>query len=170
MKIFAQSGKQTFEFEWIDANGESFLVQNGKKISAELLPMGDGRFSMIKDNMPYIINMSKDDEGYQVRVVGESYRVKVEDERTRKVNELVKAAGGAHGEKEIKAPIPGLVVKITAQPGDIIAKDEPLLILEAMKMQNIIKAPYACEVLQISVKEKDTVNQNQCMLKIKGIE
>lgn len=168
MKIFAQAGKQNFEFEWIDANGDSYLTRNGKRIDAELLPMGDGRFSLILDNMPYIINMSKMEDGYRVRVVGESYGVVVEDERTRKVKELVKAAGGAHGEKMVKAPIPGLVVKIPVQVGDHVEEGGALLILEAMKMENIIKAPYACEILKISVAEKDTVTQNQALIKIKG--
>jgi len=170
MKIFVRVGKHEFEFEWIDANGESYLARDGKKLDAELLPMGDGRYSLILDNMPYMINLSEQEDGYQVRVVGESYRVVVDDERTRKVNELVKAAGGRHGEKVIKAPIPGLVVKVPLRIGDSVEEGGALLILEAMKMENIIKAPYACEVLQINVQEKDTVKQNQELLRIKGIQ
>jgi biotin carboxyl carrier protein len=169
MKIFANTKKNEFSFDWIEQNGESYLAKDGKRLDVELVALGDGRFSLIKDNMPYIVNISKNDDGYQVRVAGDLFHVQVEDERTRKVKELVKAASGGHGEKTIKAPIPGLVIKIQSAVGDIIKEGDGLLILEAMKMENIIKAPYNCEVLEIAVKESDTVNQNQVLIKIKGL-
>ena len=168
MKIFANTKNNEFEYEWIDENGEGYLSKDGKRLEVELVALGDGRFSLIKDNMPYMVNISKNNEAYQVRVVGGLFNVTVEDERTRKVKELVKAASGGHGEKTIKAPIPGLVVKIQSAIGDIVKEGDGLLILEAMKMENIIKAPYDCEVLEIAVNETDAVTQNQTLIKIKG--
>jgi biotin carboxyl carrier protein len=170
MKIFASTKNSEFSYEWINENGESYLSKDGKRLDVELVSLGDGRYSLIKDNMPYLVNISHLDEAYHVRVVGDLFNVTVEDERTRKVKELVKAAAGSKGEKTIKAPIPGLVVKIQTSVAEIIKEGDALLILEAMKMENIIKAPYNCEVVEILVKETDAVNQNQSLIKIKGIE
>ena len=169
MKIFANTKNNEFNYDWIDENGQGYLAKDGKRIDVELVALGDGRYSLIKDNMPYMVNISKNDEGFNVRVVGDLFHVTVEDERTRKVKELVKAASGGHGEKTIKAPIPGLVVKIQSKVGDSIKEGEGMLILEAMKMENIIKAPYDCEVLEIAVSETDAVTQNQTLIKIKGL-
>lgn len=170
MKIFANTKNSEFSYEWIDENGESYLAKDGKRLNIELVSLGDGRFSLIKDNMPYIVNISNNNEGYQVRVVGDLFHVTVEDERSRKVKELVKASSSSQGKKTIKAPIPGLVVKIQSKVGDIVKEGDGLLILEAMKMENIIKAPYKCEVVEIAVKETDAVTQNQTLIKIKGLE
>jgi len=170
MKIFASTKNNEFCYEWIDENGDGYLAKDGKRLDVELVSLGDGRFSLIKDNMPYMVNIAKNDDGHQVRIVGDLFHVSVEDERTRKVKELVKAGSGNQGEKKIKAPIPGLVVKIQSKVGDTIKEGDALLILEAMKMENIIKAPYDCEVIEIAVNESDAVTQNQTLIKIKGIK
>ena len=170
MKIFANTKNTEFSYEWIDENGEGFLAKKDKRIDVELVALGDGRFSLIKDNRPFIINISKNDGGYDVRVAGDLFHVEVEDERTRKVKELVKETSGDHGEKTIKAPIPGLVVKIQPAVGDIVKEGDGLIVLEAMKMENNIKAPFDCEILEIAVRETEAVTQNQLLLKIKGVE
>lgn len=168
MKIFAETKEHSFKYEWNSENSKDQLLHNGKPLHIELVALGAGRYSLIKDNTPYIINISKQNEMYQVRVVGNQYEVSVEDERTRKVKELVKAAAGAKGERVINAPIPGLVVKVLVNLNDRVQKGAGLLILEAMKMENIIKAPFDCDVMEILVSEKDTVNQNQSLIKIRA--
>ncbi|KAA3617148.1 MAG: hypothetical protein D8M58_03850 [Calditrichaeota bacterium] len=170
MKIFANTKNNEFHYEWVDENGENYLAKDGKRLDVELVPLGEGRFSLIKDNMAFMVNISNNEDGYHVRVVGDLFHVTVEDERTRQVKELVKAASGSKGEKTIKAPIPGLVVKIQSAVGEVVKEGEGLLILEAMKMENIIKAPFDCEIVEVSVSEADTVTQNQALIKIKGVE
>ena len=169
MKIFANTKNYEFEYEFKQENGNGVLLKNGKPLEIQFIPLGSGRFSLIRDNMPYIVNISKKEDVYSVRVAGDQFEVSVEDERTRQVKELVNASGAVQGEKTIKAPIPGLVVKILANAGDKIETGKGMLILEAMKMENIIKAPFDCEVLQVDVKERDAVTQNQALLKIKGL-
>ena len=169
MKIFANTRTRQFEYELKQENGNGFLFKDDQPVDAQFVALGNGRYSLIKDNQSYIINVSKKDDTYSVRVAGEHFDVKVEDERTRQVKALVNAASTVQGEKTIKAPIPGLVVKILAQEGEKIKAENGLLILEAMKMENIIKAPFDCEVLKFEVSEKDTVTQNQVLLRIKGL-
>lgn len=169
MKIFASTKKNDFEYDLKQENGNGFLYKNDKALDVEFTSLGSGRYSLIKSNMTYIVNISRKDDSYNVRVAGDQFEVVVEDERTRQVKALVNAAAAVQGEKTIKAPIPGLVVKILANPGDTIEADKGILILEAMKMENVIKAPFDCEIVRIDVKEKDAVTQNQVLLKIKSL-
>lgn len=170
MKIFADTKSHSFEFDLIDNNGDSYLAQNGKKLDIESVALGDGRYSLIKNNRPFIVNISKQSGTFQVRVAGEYFNVQVEDERTRRLKELVESTATDKGEQIIMAPIPGMVFKVLVKTNDKVAAGEGLIILEAMKMENIIKAPFECEVLEVNIKEKDTVNQNQALLKIKSLD
>jgi biotin carboxyl carrier protein len=65
---------------------------------------------------------------------------------------------------ELKAPMPGLVLALKASEGQEIKKGEPLLVLEAMKMENIIKASADVVVKTIKVKQGQAVEKNEVMM------
>lgn len=65
---------------------------------------------------------------------------------------------------DIKAPMPGLIVDIKVKIGDAIKKGDPLLVLEAMKMENVIKASSDCEVKKINVEIGTSVEKNQILI------
>lgn len=71
--------------------------------------------------------------------------------------ELLGGASGAGGREEILSPMPGVIRKLLVEPGQVVAEDEPLLILEAMKMENEVRAPRAGTLSQLLVAEGDTV-------------
>ncbi|HNA32062.1 MAG TPA: biotin/lipoyl-binding protein, partial [Flavobacteriales bacterium] len=66
--------------------------------------------------------------------------------------------------KEIKAPMPGLVLKVLVKEGDAVKKNEPVLILEAMKMENVIKSPGDGTVKRIHAQEKTAVEKGQLLI------
>jgi biotin carboxyl carrier protein len=77
------------------------------------------------------------------------------------------AAEDAHtGPLEIRASLPGLVVAIQAQPGGKVAEGDPLLRLEAMKMQNELRAPRAGRVIAILVEAGQTVGTGDVLLRL----
>ena len=65
---------------------------------------------------------------------------------------------------EIKAPMPGLVVRITVEEGTEVKKGDSLLVLEAMKMENVIKAPGDAVVGKIKVNAGQAVEKNQLLI------
>jgi acetyl-CoA carboxylase biotin carboxyl carrier protein len=65
---------------------------------------------------------------------------------------------------EVKAELVGSVWKITSQPGDKVAEDDVLLILESMKMEISVTAPRAGTVKEIRVKETDVVKEGQVLV------
>jgi len=68
------------------------------------------------------------------------------------------------GVADVKAPMPGLVLNIIAKAGDEVKKGDPLLILEAMKMENIIKSPIDGIIKAIHVEEKQAIDKNKLMV------
>jgi 3-methylcrotonyl-CoA carboxylase alpha subunit len=64
------------------------------------------------------------------------------------------AAGAAAGPKKgvrVRAQMPGKIISISAKPGDVVEKEQPLLVMEAMKMENVIRAPQAGKIGQVKV-------------------
>lgn len=66
---------------------------------------------------------------------------------------------------EIKSPMPGLVLTIMCEPGQSVRKGDPLLVLEAMKMENVIKSPVDATIKSIEVAEKTAIEKNTVMIK-----
>ena len=76
------------------------------------------------------------------------------------------AAPAAAGGQSIVSPMPGLVFKIVVSVGQQVAKDQELIILEAMKMESPIYAPNAATVSAILVKEGDAVSEGQVLIQL----
>ncbi len=101
----------------------------------------------------------------ELRVVewrGRSYRL--ERRRPLRVDDAARdrGAGGENG--VLAAPMPGRIVKISVQAGDQVAQNQPLLVLEAMKMEHVIEAPHAGSVAQLHVREGDQVSSGAVLL------
>ena len=63
--------------------------------------------------------------------------------------------------REVKSEITGKVWKIEAKPGDRIDEDDPILILESMKMEIPVAAPFDCVLVELLVAEEDAVAEGQ---------
>ena len=70
------------------------------------------------------------------------------------------------GSTEVVAPMPGNILNVKVQKGDTVAKDDVLLILEAMKMENEIKAPKAGKIVAVIAQKGSTVNSGDLLIAI----
>lgn len=77
---------------------------------------------------------------WQAERFGERWEVEVVDERTRHIRTLTGAGQKAAGPPVLKAPMPGLVVRVLARPGERVSVGAGLVVLEAMKMENELRA------------------------------
>ncbi len=166
MKIFANFNEHEFEYESVYKDALHHLLHDSEECAYDAVSLGDGRYSLIKNGKSNLIHLQRHNDTYRVHVNGEYFELQVEDERTRRVKELVQSAQGGPGELVVRAPIPGVVIKINVQEGDSIAKGEALLILEAMKMENIIKADCDCRVEKIMAAESEAVQQDQELIQL----
>jgi biotin carboxyl carrier protein len=99
-------------------------------------------------------------EGYIVSVDGHQHAVEIMDTRTA----LRKAAHHGHeGEVELRAPMPGKIVKVLLQAGAAVSPNQGILVMEAMKMQNEIKSPKDGVVKRVSVQEGSAVNSGDLL-------
>jgi biotin carboxyl carrier protein len=97
----------------------------------------------------------------QVEIGGRTFQVEIRDprERTRKG-----AGAGAAGRQSIVAPMPGKVIRILVAPGDAVEAGQGLIVVEAMKMQNEMKAPRAGVIAQLHASEGATVAVGETLL------
>jgi biotin carboxyl carrier protein len=102
-----------------------------------------------------------------VKVNGNTYTIQVEDQFDQLLKQLGLDNLAANKVLEIKAPMPGLVLNVMIAVDQEVSKGDNLLILEAMKMENILKSTTAGVVKKILVKQGDKVDKNQILIQFK---
>jgi biotin carboxyl carrier protein len=134
---------------------------DGKPFEWDIIEVKNGSFHILKDHKSYNLEVIKT---FLVSVNGNKYQLDVKD----KFDELLKNLGfdnlNAKKVNEIKAPMPGLVLDVRVATGDTVKKGDPIIVLEAMKMENIIKSPTDGTVSKINVKKGVAVEKNQVLI------
>ncbi len=101
---------------------------------------------------------------YTINVSGFDFNVKVQEGIDRLIHDLGFLTSQKHSVKEIKSPMPGLVVNIFVEEGQEVNEGDKLLSLEAMKMENILKSPGSGVIKSISTTKGSTVDKNQILI------
>lgn len=166
MKIFASTNDKVYEFDSTFKDGKHIFSSTAGAADYDLLPLGNGRYSLLKNGQSLLVQIALRNNQYHVRLKGEHLVFEVEDERMRKVKELVAAASSGPTELNLQAPIPGVIVQVPVEEGASIKKGQPLVILEAMKMENVLKATCDCVVEKVLVNAGQAVQQNQELLRL----
>ena len=137
-----------------------------KELSLDVRRHGCCTYSVLADNKSYEVDVEeRDDHMYEVLLEGEHYELKVMDEMKMKLERLLHGAGDM-AEGEVKTSMTGKVTKVFVAEGDQVKKGQPLVILEAMKMENEFKAPKDGVVKAVKVKEGDVVNTGAVLVVI----
>ncbi len=149
-----------------DKKAETVML-NGHTVNADVVKLDKNKFHVIINNSSYNIELLAKDENAKnqtILVNGQKQSVEIKD----KYDDLLKQLGmdKLMGNKAnlLKAPMPGLVLKVLVTEGQVVKKGDGLLILEAMKMENIIKASSDGIVKKIHIEEKNIVDKNQKMI------
>jgi|ERR1051326_5607504 biotin carboxyl carrier protein len=140
---------------------------NGKAFEWDVIAIKDGSFHVIKNDRSYSVEVVKADhetKSFVIAVNGNKYTLEVKD----KYDELLHSLGmdNLAGGKvnEIKAPMPGLVLDVRVGEGHEVKKGDAVLVLEAMKMENILKSPTDGIVKKINVQKGTAVEKNQVLI------
>ncbi|MEZ4677568.1 MAG: biotin/lipoyl-containing protein, partial [Caldilineaceae bacterium] len=157
MKYYARIGSNEYE---IDIDNNNNITIDGKPITVDLRQSGVPElYSVLFGGHSLDMLIEPQRFNYTITFRSEQFQVQVEDERTRKLNTGRKAPAIPHGELAIKAPIPGLVVKVLVAEGDQVEDGQALVLLEAMKMENEIRSIRAGIVREVSVMAGQRVEQ-----------
>jgi len=158
----------------VKVNGEKDFeivnnIINGQDLAFDMIEVKEGEFHVLLNNKSYtaiITNMAPEEKLFTIRVNGNDYDVKVEDKFDILLQQLGMGAMKSAKINQIKAPMPGLVFKVLVQVGDTIKKGDAVLILEAMKMENILKAPADAIIKKVSVNQGQAVEKGQVLVEL----
>lgn len=127
-----------------------FQLDSGPARNAGVENPEPGVYSVLMDGRSYDARVEDGPGGLVVVIDGYRFEIEVRDPRRR-----IRGARsrGGDGLQTLAAPMPGKVVRILVGPGDAVEPGQGIVVVEAMKMQNEMKAPRAGKVLSIAVKE-----------------
>ena len=146
----------------VEVDGERVIV-DGRPVAATLHAVpGTPVRHLVIDGRSLALPVEAEGRGrWALTVHGERHAVEVVDERTRHIRSLTGAKERAAGGSTLKAPMPGLVVRLQVGVGDRVAAGTAVVVLEAMKMENQLKAPAAGVVSEIRVEAGQAVEKGQ---------
>lgn len=154
-----------YDFE-VQSEKDQVLV-NSKAVDLDIYPLSKTSFHILHQNRSYnaeLIELDKKQKTCSVRVNNNIYTMSLTDQFDELLHKLGMDNLNSLKFAELKAPMPGLVLKILVSEGEEVKKGSNLLILEAMKMENIIKSPADVVVKSIKVSPSDKVEKNQVMI------
>jgi len=155
---------QTFD---VEINEDGRILVNGEERVVDFRELRRGElYSVLLDHRSFEAVIEERDDLYHVLMAGDLYEVKVTDERSRRLESAFMAFGDTGGEASIRAPMPGLIVRVPVVEGQAVVKGETVIILESMKMENELKSPRDGTVHRVNVEPGDSVEQNRVLVTI----
>ena len=158
------SANQVWEVDY--RNAETLTV-NGEPFAWDIADLGAGRFHILHAGRSYNAEVVEADYTAKVIVLkinGQRVELNAKDRFDLLLERLGMSNATATKVNELKAPMPGLIVDIRVEPGQAVLKGDPLLVLEAMKMENILKAPADGTVSSLKINLRDNVQKGQVLV------
>ena len=140
---------------------------NDQEMHYDLQPRGNSAWHLILNNRSYnvrLIDQNAVEHTLTFLINNRSYTLAVRDQFDELLDKMGMSVDDTAHLNELKAPMPGLVVDIVAEPGTAVEKGDTLLILEAMKMENVIKASGAATVKALHIEKGQSVEKNQLLM------
>lgn len=163
LKYLTIINNEQFEIE-IQRDG-SVLV-NGESHNVDFLNLGGSLYSVIQDTRSRELAIEGNQADIEVLMEGKLYEVKVLDQRALLMAQ--RKGGLMTSSGEVHSPMPGLIVEVMVNVGDMVEQGETVVILESMKMQNELKAPRDGRVQTVSCQAGQTVEKGTLLITIVG--
>ncbi len=135
----------------------------------DIHPISERRFHMIADNRSYdveVLSLNAAEKTVTLNMNNRQMEVALSDAFDRLLHDLGMDKAVTHKVNSIKAPMPGLVLRLEVEEGTELLPGDKVLVLEAMKMENVIKSPGAGKVKHILVKPGTPVDKNQVLVEL----
>jgi biotin carboxyl carrier protein len=136
---------------------------------ADAVQLADGSYHLLHDGRAYtaeVVGFNFAAKQVSLRVNGRPQLVTISDGFDQLVKKMGLSANVAHRVGAVKAPMPGLVLNILVEAGQPVQQGDPLLILEAMKMENVIKSPGEGVVSRIVAEKGKPVDKGQVLIEL----
>ncbi len=167
MRYFVTIGSRTLEVE-LGAHG---VRVEGEEVEPDLAELdGTEVRTLLLGGRSHRVLASRLGAGeWSLHLGGRHLRAQVVDERTRAIRAMAQARGVREGPRALHAPMPGLVVKVEVGEGDEVFPGQGLVIVEAMKMENELKAEAHGRVVAVRVGPGQAVEKGQVLLELEAV-
>ncbi len=139
-------------------------VDHGDEVPVQLESLRGALHVLVLGERRTEVLARRTSEGVDLSIGGIGYRAEVLDEAHARLAQVAGGRGASHGRRELKAPMPGLVVKVLAAAGDTVEAHQPLVVLQAMKMENELALPRGGKVSAVNVQSGQTVEAGQVLI------
>jgi biotin carboxyl carrier protein len=149
------------------AGNKTLITVDGKKYDIDITMVEKGVYSILYNGHSYNVELIEGETSkkYVVNTFARTFNVEIIDAETKYLHSRMQ--GIEHeGENDLSSPMPGKVVKIPVSVGEAVTSGQTLIVVEAMKMQSEFKAKADRIVKDILVREGDTVDAHQVMIKL----
>lgn len=150
----------------IDFKSEGIYVDN-ELLSWDMAVVSDYMFHLITASKSYVVEIVAKDpqtKHLQLKVNGVIFDIDVRDKYDMLLEQLGMQQSGDSNHREIRAPMPGMILEILVKEGQQVSKGDKLVILEAMKMENVIKSSGEGTVEMITIQKGMNVEKNQVLI------
>lgn len=148
-------------------NTVEFDVTSGDLSKTDVIKTSSSGYHMLQNNTSYqaeIVNSNFNKKSYDVNVSNTTYNVTISNDLDILIKDMGFSVGSSKHIDSVKAPMPGLILDINVEVGQEVKEDDALLILEAMKMENIITSPRNGIIKSISVNKADAIEKGQLLV------
>ncbi len=125
------------------------------------------QYHILQGNRPFSVEIVDSDfnqKTYEIKVNNNSYAVRIADNLDLLINDMGFSLSSTKDIGSIEAPMPGLILEINVKEGQEVNEDDQLLILEAMKMENVITSPRNGVIKSVAVKQGDAVEKKHLLI------
>ena len=140
---------------------------NGVPVDIEFVKSATNSFKMRMNSVEKdadLVKLDKENKLVIVRIEGKKFAVQIKEPVDLMLDTLGINSKSTKKVNNLKAPMPGLVIKILAEQGKHYKAGDALMILEAMKMENVFKAAADVTIKAIEITERQTVEKGQILM------
>jgi biotin carboxyl carrier protein len=143
------------------------LSINGETMAWDIKKLGNDEFHILYQDRSYhaeIIKADHSEKSFIIKINGNTYQLFAQDRFDLLLEKLGMGKTLSKKLNDLKAPMPGLILEVLVKEGDTVKKGDNLLILEAMKMENVIKAAGEGTIKAIKVHKSERVEKNHVLI------
>jgi biotin carboxyl carrier protein len=166
MRYYVTVEGRTFD---VDLTGEAPVV-DGVRVNAEMtrIPGTPTRHLLADGRSHTLVAQRNGRHEWELHVDGERFTAEVMDERTRAIREMTGQGAAVSGPRPVRAPMPGLIVRVNVEPGQRVSAGQSVVIIEAMKMENDLKAESAGRVARVAVEPGQPVEKGAVLVEMES--